>query len=113
MSWLSLRDPFSRPLHFLGLELVVAVAFALTLRHALIQRKNGDRFALAASSASEHSPIDESFSIARRSCQSASPFFALRDISAPRRASVAKIAATAVSASSLSARCGSRSMASS
>ncbi len=33
--WMTLNNPFHQPLHFLGLELLIVAAFALTLRDAL------------------------------------------------------------------------------
>jgi hypothetical protein len=44
--WIAFANPLARPLHQLGLELVVFACFALTLQHALQQRRRGDRYPL-------------------------------------------------------------------
>jgi hypothetical protein len=40
----AVTSPFARPLHFLGLEIVVAVCFALTLLHVVRAYRRGDRY---------------------------------------------------------------------
>lgn len=42
-TYVAFANPFDRPLHFFGLELVVFACFALTLHHAVSRYRNGDR----------------------------------------------------------------------
>jgi hypothetical protein len=42
----ALHNPFSHPLHFLALELAMGAAFALTLAHALREKRRGDGWPL-------------------------------------------------------------------
>jgi hypothetical protein len=45
-SWISWTDPRSLPLHQLGLELVMAAGFVLTLGHAIARYRRGERYPL-------------------------------------------------------------------
>ncbi len=42
-SYLAFHNPLAGPLHFAGLELLVMASFALTLRHAIIQYRAGEK----------------------------------------------------------------------
>lgn len=44
--YIAFRNPLSMPVHFLALELVVYVCFALTLRHALNEHRAGNSYHL-------------------------------------------------------------------
>ena len=45
-SYLALSDPLAHPLHFLGLELVFSLCFALTVRDVVARYRGGERYAL-------------------------------------------------------------------
>ena len=45
-TYLAFANPFDRPLHFFGLELVVFACFALTVHHAVSRYRAGDRYHL-------------------------------------------------------------------
>jgi hypothetical protein len=45
-TFVALSDPRARPLHFTGLEIAVAAAFAITLRDALLRARAGERHAI-------------------------------------------------------------------
>jgi hypothetical protein len=44
--YIAFRNPLSMPVHFLALEIVVYVCFALTLRHAINKHREGDTYHL-------------------------------------------------------------------
>lgn len=43
-SYVALHDPFARPLHFVGLELVITACFAITVTHAVSRYRQGERY---------------------------------------------------------------------
>ncbi len=45
-TYIAFANPFDRPLHFFGLELVVFACFALTVHHAVSRYRRGDRYHL-------------------------------------------------------------------
>jgi hypothetical protein len=45
-TYLAFSSPWTRPLHFVGLELLVLTCFALTLHHAWSSYRRGERYAL-------------------------------------------------------------------